>query len=702
MKINTIRMILQAAAMGCAVLVLSPTLQAQAWTNDTKTTSRKFIVERPTLLSLGFEWMIDGDINNSARVEVEFRKTGDAQWRKALPLFRLHPVGVPATDAPESSEKSNRGGAEDEAGPRQTPYNVPNAFAGSILNLEPNTEYEARFKLLDPDGVKGKSVELVRIRTRREPMPAPGGHVYHVYPAEYDGPKQEPAFMGILAAYYTDARNADPYNAFPPRVQPGDTILVHAGVYKDLAFRKYGLAINNHKWYGVFFDGTYYLTASGTPDKPIVIKGAGDGEAIIDGNGAPVLFDLMGANYNYFEGLTIRNAEVGFLLGRKHIAGGSGFTLKHCKIEDVARGVHGDWAHSVDDYIADNVFIGRHDPAKLMSWIPGDLWSKLPGFPNPISGPGGSEYAVKVYGQGNVIAYNKVSGFHDGIDNATYGPPDGAPDHVIEEDVAGSTDYYGNDMSNLEDNCFEADGGVRNMRIFDNSCFNSGQEGISYAPSYGGPLYVYRNLIYNNIDGSLKMGAWGVLFYQNTVVGEVHPNNTILANIQLRNNLIIGLGAYPEVLGIVADSFSSSDYNGFRTNPGAETNFLWADRTKVVVPRALGHTLGPMRKASIPGFGYKSLEEYCKASGQDCHSILIDYSDFVKASGTNRSDPTILYNREDYDFRLKPGSKAIDAGIPLPTINDDFTGRAPDLGAYEAGRPLPHYGPRTAMDATQP
>jgi hypothetical protein len=30
----------------------------------------------------------------------------------------------------------------------------------------------------------------------------------------------------------------------------------------------------------------------------------------------------------------------------------------------------------------------------------------------------------------------------------------------------------------------------------------------------------------------------------------------------------------------------------------------------------------------------------------------------------------------------------------LPSITDDFTGRAPDLGAYELDRPLPHYGPR--------
>jgi hypothetical protein len=29
----------------------------------------------------------------------------------------------------------------------------------------------------------------------------------------------------------------------------------------------------------------------------------------------------------------------------------------------------------------------------------------------------------------------------------------------------------------------------------------------------------------------------------------------------------------------------------------------------------------------------------------------------------------------------------------LPTITDGFAGRGPDLGAYEFGRPVPHYGP---------
>jgi hypothetical protein len=36
----------------------------------------------------------------------------------------------------------------------------------------------------------------------------------------------------------------------------------------------------------------------------------------------------------------------------------------------------------------------------------------------------------------------------------------------------------------------------------------------------------------------------------------------------------------------------------------------------------------------------------------------------------------------------------VDAGVVLPNVNDGYQGRAPDLGAYEVGRPPPQYGPR--------
>ena len=48
-----------------------------------------FVVEPPTLMSLGFEWPIRGDDNRNAAVTVQYRKVGESQWREALPLLRI-------------------------------------------------------------------------------------------------------------------------------------------------------------------------------------------------------------------------------------------------------------------------------------------------------------------------------------------------------------------------------------------------------------------------------------------------------------------------------------------------------------------------------------------------------------------------------------------------------------------------------------
>ena len=58
------------------------------------------------------------------------------------------------------------------------------------------------------------------------------------------------------------------------------------------------------------------------------------------------------------------------------------------------------------------------------------------------------------------------------------------------------------------------------------------------------------------------------------------------------------------------------------------------------------------------------------------------------------ADPKREYETTVNDLRLAAGTAAVDAGVPLPGINDGYRGRAPDLGAYELGADLPHYGPR--------
>ncbi len=650
-------------------LVLVPAL-ARA---QTSTLAGEFRMDRPTLTALGFEWRISGDDNRNAHVEATYRKKGEPDWRPALPFLRLQHESVTG-----GARRIGRGNW-------WYSYEAPNMFAGSILNLEPGTEYECRFVLSDPDGVTGDAERTVTASTREEPQPAAGGRVYHVYPFGHQGPREEPAFTGLLAAYYMGADESDHNNVMPARVEPGDIILVHAGVYQDRRF-VYGGFDRSVPALGTPFDGTYYLTQSGTASKPIVIKAAGDGEVVFDGDGSQNLFNVMAANYNYFEGITIRNTNVAFLVGLKNIAGASGFTLKHCRLENIGRGVQDEWSGSKDFYIADNVFIGRHDPNKMQSWNPANFWRKFPGFPALIT----SEYAVKVYGQGHVVAYNYVANWHDGIDIATYGNPDGTPNEDPDR-IPVSIDFYNNDFYNMSDNCIEADGGAHNIRVFRNRCFNSAGGALSAQPMFGGPVYFYENLVYSTTTGGpLKFldTPAGVLCYQNTFVGQgrmVGP----ASNVHFLNNLFVGDGWSGTVFSLrTSTNYSTSDYNGFRPNPNAETAFEWDSPAFGTAADYWGELV--TRR-------FQSLEEYREATGQERHSILVDYDIFVKVAAPDASDPQHLYSAGDFDFRLKPDAAAADAGVSLPSINDGFSGRAPDLGAYELGRAIPHYGPRASF-----
>ena len=87
----------------------------------------EFMVERPTLASLGFEWRIAGDENRNATVEVALsqaraRRTGGAGCR----CFACR------------TSRSRAVGRATSTGTFYI-YTAANMFAGSILNLAPGT-----------------------------------------------------------------------------------------------------------------------------------------------------------------------------------------------------------------------------------------------------------------------------------------------------------------------------------------------------------------------------------------------------------------------------------------------------------------------------------------------------------------------------------------------------------------------------------
>ena len=572
---------------------------------------------------------------------------------------------------------------------------APNMFAGSIIDLEPDTSYEARFVMSDPDGVRGPAERIVTVRTRAEPQPYAGGRVFHVYPHGFKGQKTEPSFEGLMCAYNYWCAGTDWATSGRPRVRPGDTILVHAGTYR---YNRYEYTNNATVNRTVPLDGTYYLTADGTPEMPIAIRAAGDGEAIFDGDGNFALFDVKAADYTYFEGLTFRNTEVAIAAGTQFIAGAKGLTVKKSRFENVGAGIFTNYAGSSLFYIADNTFIGRNDPTHLIGWA-GDMWTKYAGVEGQIFPPKMASYvAVKLYGPGHVVAYNYIADFHDGINVETYGNPDGSfasgpdiidgpkyPTREYWDKRPVAIDFYNNYITNSHDNPIEADGSMHNIRIMRNMLINHPSHAFCNQPTLGGPVYWIRNIAYNLPAGSTRLtnGAAGVLFYNNTILSET----TVAAasNIHWRNNLMLGQNAAPAVLSVnTFTSYTSSDYNGFRVNPGAKSAFEWSAPPTGVT----SDFTGPGHDARLEARRFTSLAEYAAATGQDRHSVAVDYDVFVNVRRLDAQDAASvqkLYKADEFDFRLKPSSAAVDKGVPLSTVTDGFAGTAPDLGALEVG-----------------
>jgi hypothetical protein len=620
---------------------------------ENTTQAGRFVVEHPTLLNLGFEWEIHGDANRNATVAVEFRPVGESGWRQALPLLRI-------------------GGERVYRRREHLEYTVPDGFAGSILNLQPGTEYECRFQMADPDGTSGQTEHIVSVKTRSEPQASKAGRKLHVYPPDYRGQRQEPSFSSLLEAYY-GAGLGDWSVVWERRAQPGDTILMHSGLYKPERLNYVDPMMTP-------FDGTMALTLKGTREKPITIRSAGDGEVIFDGAGNHNLFDVMASQYHIFDGLTIRNTDVGIFAGRKEVLGAVGLTVKNCRFEHVGFGVWSEYSGSCDFYIADNLFLGRDDRFRLIGWT-GPMWAS--------AGPYGSHqltsyYAVKVYGPGHVIAHNAIAYFHDGIGISTYGTPPKDP-----EQQASSIDIYNNDLHMLNDDFVETDGGVHNVRVMNNRGVNAAQGGYSSQPVFGGPVYFIGNILYHVPTGvAFKFSAKpaGLFVYHNTIVGEQVLREPS-ANVHFRNNLFLGRDTPGRGVMTWANATNefSSDYNGFRPNNGVIEQYNW------LAPKA-GQRLYEPRAEDWKSFA--TLDGFRAATMQETHGIEVDFNDFERLAPPDPANRHAVYHAVDLNFRLKPASKAVDAGVSIPTVNDGFTGHAPDLGALEVGRPEPRYGPR--------
>lgn len=393
------------------------------------------------------------------------------------------------------------------------------------------------------------------------------------------------------------------------------------------------------------YPGTFSPRTAGEPGRPVAWRGGFDGEAILDGSagGSKRPGRALSASDTHdliFEDLVLRNGDCLAVFHRSQR-----IAMRRCRLSGCDYGIvavdQGGGRRVTDFDVCDNVIEGP------------SVWPRSKGIEDARG--------IQISGSGHAVCYNRVRGFADGIDTFHTSP-------------CVSIDFYGNEISEMTDDGIEMDYSDRNTRCFGNRLTNVFQ-GISLQPVYGGPVYVLRNAMYNVGLEVFKLhnSPSGGIMIHNTAVKKGMPlilwTSEPVFRCVSRNNLFIGSEggyAYETTAPMRECDF---DYDGFGGGPW-ELFLKWNE------------------------VRYATLDEVSRTAPVERNAVgLAPATCFASGVGIP-ADTARKYPVEVNDLRLKFGSGAVDRGTALPGFNDSATGGGPDLGAYELGSPLPHYGPR--------
>lgn len=257
-------------------------------------------------------------------------------------------------------------------------------------------------------------------------------------------------------------------------------------------------------------------------------------------------------------------------------------------------------------------------------------------------------------------------------------------------------DIFGNDIVNMSDDPVEPDYGYANNRIWGNRMH--GFTGVTFQPMYCGPWYFVRNhcISRGNVFKLRVQDRFVCVNNTFAAYGTPVPHAHGLLTSFCRNNVWMHLGG-SEVLWAcwapepekyrsynikyvvydlpVAGWKADVDYDGFefsaaKPHPKLKIHNPW-------------NWLG-QRFVDLPSFS--------AAIGIEKHGRVLERTkDFLPFEVTAE-----MPGAETPLIQLSEQSAAKDAGMRVPNLSDSFEGQAPDLGAFELGRPLPHFGPRKA------
>ncbi len=383
------------------------------------------------------------------------------------------------------------------------------------------------------------------------------------------------------------------------------------------------------------YEGSFVMP-TGAPNMPIVLIGPKDGEAIIDAQGANNAINAQNKKHLMFERLHFRNAK--WLV---NCNGAAHITIRRCHFSECDYGfVAQKHAHRQERiFIGDCTMKGRA------------TWPREKGIE--------SMRGIQISGRGHVVCHNRISHFADAIDTFSQYPCAGI-------------DFYRNEISECTDDGIELDYSECNNRVFENRLTNIYQ-GISLQPVHGGPVYVYRNIMYNVVKETFKMHnhSYGAFIFHNNSVKKGMPLivMTSESNHQMiaKNNLFIG---------------TDGNYGYENTSPMKDCIFEhnafvgeWKQFLKWNKKR------------------YDTLND-AEKDGVFLHSLVLKENKEFKSKLQAPADPNETFAVSVNDMTLHKKSRLIDRAVRIPNFNDEFSGKEPDIGALEHGTDMPMYGPR--------
>jgi hypothetical protein len=424
---------------------------------------------------------------------------------------------------------------------------------------------------------------------------------------------------------------------------------------------------------------TLVITESGTPEAYHLVTPHPQTRATLDvGNQADYNISID-ADYVIVRGLELKNAA---RHGIYIHPGRQGVVIEDCRITFWGR-AGGPQTFGNEGNLDSGIYAAR-GAGRLL--IQRNLIENPRGASNDwdTGHPAGPQGITLIDSSGqNVIRYNEIistdaNGFNDAIGGGSNYSFEGSPNR--------DSDIHGNIIAGVWDDAIESEGANMNVRIWGNYIYRTYQH-IATACTSKGPLYIFRNVFgssrrtrHDPLGGSMiktgqrdEFGGGRKFIFHNTGLQPGGAFHTFSShpdpNTVTRNNIFDCPGRLASNQPVdVAGDYDFDFFTG-------------SERGRARLPNGLRG-----RMAYLPSH----------------------YLEFYPAPVTTQIQwgrvAIVQGGRERFltDPVVTVPNPVIDGGTRIPNFNDDFAGQAPDVGAFEVGRPPLRFGRRAYADIWAP